>query len=130
MEQLHYYYTCLFSVAKLDCYGVAIGVVSACQILGIHNVHLVLSEDHAWITHGNKDEQETAEVTWHGLYTKFLLLTFIASLLSVIMRYYLFILPYYYISKLGLSRFDSVWSRYDQFDLIHYPLVQTNTAKI
>ncbi|CAE1155251.1 MEN1 [Acanthosepion pharaonis] len=38
---------------------------SSCQILGYKDVHLVLSEDHAWVTFG-KDGQETAEVTWHG----------------------------------------------------------------
>lgn len=50
---------------KLDCFGVAFAVVAACQILGFNDVHLVLSEDHAWVTFG-KDGQESAEVTWHG----------------------------------------------------------------
>ena len=40
-------------------------VVAACQLLAIHDVHLALSEDHAWVVFG-KDGQETAEVTWHG----------------------------------------------------------------
>uniref|UniRef100_T1J5T3 Menin n=1 Tax=Strigamia maritima TaxID=126957 RepID=T1J5T3_STRMM len=50
---------------KLDSFGVAYAVVAACQVLGFKDVHLALSEDHAWVTFG-KDGGETAEVTWHG----------------------------------------------------------------
>ena len=49
---------------KLDCFGVAFAVVAGCQLLGFPDVHLALSEDHAWVVFGA--EQETAEVTWHG----------------------------------------------------------------
>ncbi|OTF82678.1 hypothetical protein BLA29_002877, partial [Euroglyphus maynei] len=37
---------------KLDCYGVAYTVLAACQILGLDDVRLVMSEDHAWVTFG------------------------------------------------------------------------------
>lgn len=50
---------------KLDCFGVAMAVVAGCQVLGFDDVHLALSEDHAWVVFG-PDGQETAEVTWHG----------------------------------------------------------------
>ncbi|XP_064624012.1 menin-like [Lineus longissimus] len=50
---------------KLDCFGVAFGVVAACQVLGFNDVHLALSEDHAWVIFG-KNGEDTAEVTWHG----------------------------------------------------------------
>ncbi|XP_015929232.1 menin isoform X2 [Parasteatoda tepidariorum] len=50
---------------KLDCFGVAFAVVAAFQVLGFKDVHLALSEDHAWVTYG-KESEETAEVTWHG----------------------------------------------------------------
>ena len=50
---------------KLDCFGVALGVVAACQVLGYNDVHLALSEDHAWVVYG-EDGTETSEVTWHG----------------------------------------------------------------
>nr|SVE74104.1 EOG090X0424 [Daphnia barbata] len=50
---------------KLDCFGVALAVVAGCQVLGFEDVHLALSEDHAWVTFG-VDGKETAEVTWHG----------------------------------------------------------------
>lgn len=50
---------------KLDSSGVAFAVVAACQVLGLRDVHLGLSEDHAWVIFG-KDGEETAEVTWHG----------------------------------------------------------------
>ncbi|XP_077530387.1 menin 1 isoform X1 [Haemaphysalis longicornis] len=50
---------------KLDCFGVAFAVVAACQTLGFPDIHLALSEDHAWVTYGD-DSEETAEVTWHG----------------------------------------------------------------
>lgn len=43
----------------------AFAVVAACQVLGLKDVHLALSEDHAWVIFG-KDGEETAEVTWHG----------------------------------------------------------------
>ncbi|KAL5239795.1 hypothetical protein ACI65C_007205 [Semiaphis heraclei] len=51
--------------SKLDCFGVAFAVVAACQILGYNDVHLALSEDHAWVVFG-PDGSENAEVTWHG----------------------------------------------------------------
>ncbi|CAK1540495.1 unnamed protein product [Leptosia nina] len=50
---------------KLDCFGVAFAVTAACQVLGKNDVHLALSEDHAWVVFG-KDGKDTAEVTWHG----------------------------------------------------------------
>ncbi|KAK6640164.1 hypothetical protein RUM44_011850 [Polyplax serrata] len=50
---------------KLDCFGVAFAVVAGCQVLGYNDVHLALSEDHAWVVFGENGE-ETAEVTWHG----------------------------------------------------------------
>ncbi|XP_014250261.1 menin [Cimex lectularius] len=50
---------------KLDCFGVAFAVVAGCQALGYSDVHLALSEDHAWVVFGEKLEN-TAEVTWHG----------------------------------------------------------------
>lgn len=55
----------LGSGSKLDCFGVALAVVAACQVLDLPEVHLALSEDHAWVVFG-KDGTETAEVTWHG----------------------------------------------------------------
>lgn len=54
-----------FSGTKLDSSGVAFAVVGACQALGLLDVHLALSEDHAWVVFG-KDGEQTAEVTWHG----------------------------------------------------------------
>lgn len=50
---------------KLDCFGVALAVVAGCQVLGYADVHLALSEDHAWCVFGESGT-ETAEVTWHG----------------------------------------------------------------
>lgn len=50
---------------KLDCFGVALAVVAGCQVLGFNDVHLALSEDHAWVVFG-ENGGETAEVTWHG----------------------------------------------------------------
>ena len=46
---------------KLDCFGVAFAVTAGCQVLGKTDVHLALSEDHAWVVFG-KDGTETAEV--------------------------------------------------------------------
>nr|CAG4650063.1 EOG090X0424 [Sida crystallina] len=54
-----------FSGNKLDCFGVALAVVAGCQVLSFHDVHLALSEDHAWVIFGEQGK-ETAEVTWHG----------------------------------------------------------------
>lgn len=50
---------------KLDCFGVAFAVVAGCQMLGYSDVHLAISEDHAWVVFG-KTCDETIEVTWHG----------------------------------------------------------------
>lgn len=55
----------LITGTKLDSSGVAFAVVAACQVLGLRDVHLALSEDHAWVIFGDDDE-ETVEVTWHG----------------------------------------------------------------
>uniref|UniRef100_A0A8C3B4D5 Menin n=1 Tax=Cyclopterus lumpus TaxID=8103 RepID=A0A8C3B4D5_CYCLU len=55
----------LITGTKLDSSGVAFAVVAACQVLGLKDVHLALSEDHAWVIF-NKNGNETAEVTWHG----------------------------------------------------------------
>ncbi|KAJ8008115.1 hypothetical protein DPEC_G00101410 [Dallia pectoralis] len=55
----------LITGTKLDSSGVAFAVVAACQVLGLRDVHLALSEDHAWVIFGSNGE-ETAEVTWHG----------------------------------------------------------------
>ncbi|XP_066252081.1 menin isoform X1 [Euwallacea similis] len=52
--------------SKLDCFGVAFAVVAGCQVLGYDDVHLALSEDHAWVVFGGPQQSETAEVTWHG----------------------------------------------------------------
>lgn len=51
--------------SKLDCFGVAFAVVAGCQMLGYTDVHLALSEDHAWVVFG-ESQTDTAEVTWHG----------------------------------------------------------------
>lgn len=48
---------------KLDCFGVAFAVVAACQVLGYSDVHLALSEDHAWVVFG-PDGTDTAEVRY------------------------------------------------------------------
>jgi menin len=37
---------------KLDAFGVALAVVSGCQLLGMTDVNLTLSEDHAWVSFG------------------------------------------------------------------------------
>lgn len=50
---------------KLDCFGVAFAVVAGCQLLGYADVHLAISEDHAWVVFG-KTGDDTIEVTWHG----------------------------------------------------------------
>ena len=42
----------------------AFAVVAGCQVLGFNDVHLALSEDHAWVVFG--EDNDTAEVTWHG----------------------------------------------------------------
>jgi len=55
----------LFAGNKLDCFGVAFAVVAGFQVLGYDDVHLALSEDHAWVVFG-ENGNETAEVTWHG----------------------------------------------------------------
>lgn len=53
------------ALSKLDCFGVALAVVAGCQMLGYEDVHLAISEDHAWVVFG-KTCDETIEVTWHG----------------------------------------------------------------
>jgi len=45
---------------------VALCIVAACQLLGLDDVHLAMSEDHVWVVFGAEDSRDTAEVTWHG----------------------------------------------------------------
>lgn len=45
-------YSFMTSGRLLDCFGLALTVVAACQQLGLSDVHLALSEDHAWIVFG------------------------------------------------------------------------------
>lgn len=42
---------------RLDCYGCAYAVVAACQTLGLYDVRLVMSEDHAWVLFGEGNIQ-------------------------------------------------------------------------
>ena len=44
----------------------ALCVVAGCQLLGLDDVHLAMSEDHVWVVFGPEDSRGTAEVTWHG----------------------------------------------------------------
>ena len=61
LQTIYSYLTC----SKLDCFGVAMTVLAGCQVLGFSDVHLSLSEDHAWVVFG-EGGTSTAEVTWHG----------------------------------------------------------------
>ena len=54
------------SECKLDCFGMAICVIAACQALQLDDVHLALSEDHAWAVFGDSENRESVEITWHG----------------------------------------------------------------
>jgi menin len=51
--------------SRLDCFGVALCTVAACQLLTLDDVHLAMSEDHVWVSFG-ENQSETAQVTWHG----------------------------------------------------------------
>ena len=42
--------------------------MAACQLLGLDDVHLAMSEDHVWVIFG-ADGTETVEVTWHGQFS-------------------------------------------------------------
>lgn len=60
---------CFVSECKLDCFGMAVCVIAACQALQLDDVHLALSEDHAWAVFG--ESQESVEITWHGITVTF-----------------------------------------------------------
>ncbi|OXA55649.1 menin [Folsomia candida] len=55
---------------KLDSFGVSLAVTAGCQLLGLKDVHLMMSEDHSWVGFGGTDEKnrpkQMSEVTWHG----------------------------------------------------------------
>ena len=44
--------------AKVNCFGLALAVVAGCQVLGFHDVHLAMSEDHAWVVYGHKGKSK------------------------------------------------------------------------
>jgi len=44
----------------------AVCVIAACQALGLDDVHLALSEDHAWAVFGDSQDRQSVEITWHG----------------------------------------------------------------
>lgn len=54
-----------FLEQKMDCIGMAFGVVCGCQVLGLQDVHLAVTEDHVWAVYG-KNGSLTSEITWHG----------------------------------------------------------------
>lgn len=66
---------------KLDCFGVAFAVVAGCQQLGYDDVHLAISEDHAWVIFG-KTGEETIEVTWHGKGERFITYSFLCFIFA------------------------------------------------
>lgn len=43
-----------------------LSVVAACQLLGLDDVHLALTEEHSWVVFG-EDGSQSVEVTWHGM---------------------------------------------------------------
>jgi len=44
----------------------AVCVIAACQALQLDDVHLALSEDHAWAVFGEPENRDSVEITWHG----------------------------------------------------------------
>jgi len=44
----------------------AVCVIAACQALRLDDVHLALSEDHAWAIFGEPENRDSVEITWHG----------------------------------------------------------------
>jgi len=44
----------------------AVCVIAACQALQLDDVHLALSEDHAWAIFGDSENRDSVEITWHG----------------------------------------------------------------
>ena len=60
-----YCYCQFLSGKRLDCFGLAYTVVAIAQTLGMKDVHLALSEDHAWVTF-EENGTNTAEITWNG----------------------------------------------------------------
>nr|CDS19609.1 dnaJ subfamily B [Echinococcus granulosus] len=53
----------LLEYGQLDSFGLAYATVAACQLLGYTDVHLALSEDHAWVEFGSPERRETADVS-------------------------------------------------------------------
>lgn len=53
--------------SKLDCFGVAFAVVAGCQVLGYDDVHLALSEDHAWVVFGPQQSGKPFTLLWHNI---------------------------------------------------------------
>lgn len=79
------------TTSKLDCFGLAFAVIAGCQVVGLDEIYLALSEDHAWVMFDSNHEEansrrlkelkeyeetnmpvpscalhSTCEVTWHG----------------------------------------------------------------
>lgn len=69
LQTLHSYIT----GNKLDCFGVAYAVVAACQVIGLNEVKLALSEDHAWVTFHDGSEEETIEVNYYYIFSKIII---------------------------------------------------------
>ncbi|KAM7542568.1 hypothetical protein Aperf_G00000017673 [Anoplocephala perfoliata] len=53
----------LLTFGQLDSFGLAYSTVAACQLLGYSDVHLALSEDHAWVEFGPPERRENADVS-------------------------------------------------------------------
>ncbi|CAF4847735.1 unnamed protein product [Pieris macdunnoughi] len=136
---------------KLDCFGVAFAVTAACQVLGKNDVHLALSEDHAWVVFG-KGGKETAEVTWHGkgnedkrgrsvgdgvlahswLYVagKPVICTRVMELAALVSSVNPTLTPTIDVHEVSLMQYKLLWLLYDKGHLDTYPMALGNLADL
>ncbi|CAH4037756.1 menin isoform X1 [Pieris brassicae] len=136
---------------KLDCFGVAFAVTAACQVLGKNDVHLALSEDHAWVVFG-KGGKETAEVTWHGkgnedkrgrsvgdgvlahswLYVagKPVICTRVMELAALVSSVNSTLTPTIDVHEVSLMQYKLLWLLYDKGHLDTYPMALGNLADL
>ncbi|XP_053612763.1 menin [Plodia interpunctella] len=136
---------------KLDCFGVAFAVTAGCQVLGKRDVHLALSEDHAWVVFG-KDRTETAEVTWHGkgnedkrgrsvgdgvlarswLYVagKPVVCTRVMELAALVSSINPTLTPTIDVHEVALMQYNLLWLLYDKGHLDAYPMALGNLGDL
>ncbi|VVC89901.1 unnamed protein product [Leptidea sinapis] len=111
---------------KLDCFGVAFAVTAGCQILGKRDVHLALSEDHAWVVFGDG----VLAHSWLYVAGKPVVCTRIMELAALVSSINPTLTPTIDVHEVALLQYKLLWLLYTKGHLDTYPMALGNLADL